>query len=68
MENIPRLLTTGEIARRLAVPVHRVTYAIQRHGIKPTAFAGNVRLFSVETVKRLSTCLASPETGASDAE
>ena len=38
--------TVGEIARRLGEPVHRVEYIIKARGIRPSARAGNCRVFS----------------------
>ena len=44
------LLTTGEIARRLNVDRDVVSYAIRKLRIKPVSIAGNVRIFSRETL------------------
>ena len=38
-------LTTGEIARRLNVPIHRVDYLIKSRDIHPTERAGHLRIF-----------------------
>lgn len=44
---IPSLLTPGRIASDLGVPIHRVLYILaNRAHIRPTAKAGNIRLFS----------------------
>lgn len=40
------MLTVGEIARRLGVPVHRVLYVIRSRAIRPACRAGNARVFS----------------------
>lgn len=41
----PSMPTIGEIARRLAVPVHRVAYVIRARGLRPCGWAGNARVF-----------------------
>ncbi len=47
----PILNTTGRIARRLGVPLHRVDYVIKtRPHIAPSAFAGRLRLFDAKAV------------------
>ena len=51
------LPTTGEIARRLDVPLHRVEYIIRAHGIVPVGWAGNARVFSEEDVARVADLL-----------
>lgn len=39
-------LTVGEIARRLAVPLHRVEYVLRTRGqIHPVGRAGNIRVY-----------------------
>src|ERR1700730_4638958 len=43
--------TVGEIARRLNEPLHRVEYVIRSRNIKPSAFAGNCRVFGEEAVQ-----------------
>jgi len=40
------LLTIGQLARRLAVPEHRLDYAIRTAGIQPAARLGILRGFS----------------------
>lgn len=49
----PSLDTVGRIAERLGVPLHRVQYVVDRKGIKPTAFAGRLRLFDRAAVARI---------------
>jgi len=44
------LLSTGQIARRLAVPIFRVNLAIQNLGLEPAARIGNVRAFNPDQV------------------
>lgn len=44
--NVPSSPTVGEIARRLAVPIHRVEYVIRSRNLKPASRAGNLRVFS----------------------
>lgn len=46
----PTLLTIGEIARRLSMPVHRVEYVIRARRILPSSWAGNARVFSEDAV------------------
>lgn len=48
-----RYFTTGEIARHAGVPLHRVTYAIQRLGIVEDARAGTYRLFRADRLKTI---------------
>ena len=48
-----KLLTIGEIARRLAAPVHRVAYFIRARGITPWGRAGNLRLFTTTDAEKL---------------
>jgi hypothetical protein len=38
--------TVGEIARRLAEPLHRIEYVIRSRSIQPASRAGNVRIFA----------------------
>jgi len=50
----PRLLTVGEIAHRLDVPVHRVHYVLRtREDILPVAYAGRTRLFDNHALTRI---------------
>ena len=42
----PTALTVGEIAKQLSVPLHRVLYVVRSRDIRPTARAGNARVFS----------------------
>jgi hypothetical protein len=46
----PKLDTTGRIAGKLGVPLHRITYIIASRGIEPAAFAGRLRLYDREAV------------------
>lgn len=52
-EPAPRLLTVGEIARRLVVPIHRVTYILSTRKIRPVAVAGTARLFDEAAMLRV---------------
>lgn len=47
------LITTGDLARELGVPLHRITYLIQRHQIKEDARAGVYRLYRRDTLQRI---------------
>jgi len=55
---VPVLLTVGEIAQRLGVPLHRVEYLIRSRRIVPASRAGNVRVFAEDDVLRLAKELA----------
>ncbi|MGR3219111.1 MAG: hypothetical protein ACUZ8H_04740 [Candidatus Anammoxibacter sp.] len=46
-----KLLTTGEIAKKLNVPWYKVGYCLKRHEIKPTEIFGGRQLFDKEKVK-----------------
>ncbi len=48
--NAPKLDTTGRIATKLGVPVHRITYIIESRGIRPAAYAGRLRLYDRDAV------------------
>lgn len=43
----PNLLTPGVIARRLAVPLHRVLYVLRTRRVQPVARAGILRLYTL---------------------
>ena len=53
-EPIPSVPTVGEIARRLAVPLHRVEYVIRSRNLHPCGLAGHARLFSEADVTRIA--------------
>jgi len=46
----PKLDTTGRIAGKLGVPLHRITYIIASRDIRPSAFAGRLRLYDREAL------------------
>ena len=48
-----KLLTVTEIARRLNVPPHTVTYVIKTRGIRTNRWAGHARLFDETAVDRI---------------
>ncbi len=48
-----RLLTIGELAQRLGVPVHRVAYLIRARGIDHAADAAGARVFDADAERRL---------------
>ena len=50
-----QFVTTGDIARELRWPLHRVTYAVQRLGIDADARVGTYRLFRRERLKDILT-------------
>lgn len=51
---VPAVPTLGEIARRIDQPIHRVEYVIRARRIRPTAIAGNARVFSEPDVDRIA--------------
>lgn len=52
------LLTLGQLAERLGVPVHRLKYAIEQHGIHPAMRVGILRVWSEDEVPRMRGALA----------
>jgi len=52
--SLPYFPTVGEIARRTGYPQHRVEYVIRSRDIRPTARAGNARIFSEADVDRIA--------------
>jgi hypothetical protein len=52
MKPIP---TTGEIARRLGEPVHRIEYILRTRNIRPSGMAGNSRVYTDADVERIAT-------------
>ncbi len=53
-ESVPKLATTGEVARLLDVPLHRVQYIVRtRAHIQPSATAGGIRCFNDESVAKI---------------
>ena len=54
----PTLPTVGEIAQRLGVPVHRVSYVIDSRRIRPVGWAGNAKVFSEADVQHIASELA----------
>jgi DNA-binding transcriptional MerR regulator len=49
-----KLATLGDVARRLGVPVHRVTYILRTRNIQPTSRAATYRLFDNDVVARIA--------------
>ena len=49
----PAAPTIGSIAERCGVGVHQVRYVIDSRGIRPSAKAGNARVFSEQDVERI---------------
>lgn len=45
-DKVPRLITSGVMARELDVPLHRIIWILATRGIQPTARAGTLRLYS----------------------
>lgn len=54
----PMPLTTGQIAERLKMPVHRVEYIIESRNIEPTNRVGNIRVFDEAAVKLIEKAAA----------
>jgi len=52
------LLTVTEIARRLDVAPHAVTYVVKTRGIEPARWVGHARLFDEAAVGRIASELA----------
>jgi len=52
-----KLHTIGEIAKLEGVPVHRVAYAVEAYGIKPTQRAGIIRLYDEAGVEAIRAAL-----------
>jgi len=48
-----QLLTSGQIARKLNVPLHRVTYFLRTRGIKPRAKAGPYYVYDDAAMKKI---------------
>ena len=48
-----KLLTVGELARQLGVPIHKVEYLLGSRKIKPTGRAGNLRVFDKSVLHRI---------------
>ncbi|MCA9108574.1 MAG: hypothetical protein KDA52_01400 [Planctomycetaceae bacterium] len=47
-------LTTGEIARQLDAPVHRVEYVIRSRNIQPIERAGCLRIFALADLEYIA--------------
>jgi len=48
------LVTVGQVAKRLDVPIHVVAYLLRSRRIEPTARAGILRLYDEASVKRIA--------------
>lgn len=53
MSPAPSALTTGEMARRLKKPLHRIQYVVRTRGISPVSRAGNLQLFTEADLARV---------------
>ena len=58
-------ITTGDIARELGCPLHRVTYAIQRFRMHEDMRVGAWRLFRRERLPQIAALVRRLESGAS---
>ena len=54
----PKPLTTGQIAVRLSLPIHRVEYIIVSRKIEPAARFANLRVFDEAAVKLIEKAAA----------
>jgi len=59
----PDLLTITQIAHRLEVAPHAVTYVVKTRGIEPACWVGHARLFDEAAVGRIASELARIATG-----
>lgn len=64
-----KLLTIGEMARRLGWPLHKVDYLLRSRRIEPKARAGILRIFGEDVIERLrSEADGEEETSLTDRE
>lgn len=49
-----RFITTGDVARQLNCPLHRVTYAVQRFRVREDMRVGGYRLFHRERLPEIA--------------
>ena len=61
-----RLLTVGEIARRLGEPIHRIEYIIRTRDICPKSWAGSCRVFHEDDVTYIASELRRIDADRSD--
>ncbi len=61
-------ITSGDIARQLGCPLHRVTYALQRLGIVEDSRAGTYRLFRRERLPEITDAIHAIGTGKTQME
>ena len=54
-----RMLTTGQIASELGVPVHRVLYVLRSRELKADAKAGHYRLYGEKVLEEVRRELSS---------
>jgi DNA-binding transcriptional MerR regulator len=54
----PAMPTVGEIAQRLGVSTHRVTYVIDSRRIQPVGWAGNRKVYTEADVQHIASELA----------
>lgn len=53
MDGLPRLRTTGKIARELGTTPQRIRRIVETRCIPPAAMAGNTRLFDATAMARI---------------
>jgi hypothetical protein len=51
--DIEGIVTSGEIAKSLDIPCHRVAYYLRTRHIEPVRWLGKTRLFAAEAVDEL---------------
>ena len=63
-----KLLTVGEIAKRLDCPIHKILYLIETRQIKPIQRAGCLRIFNDEVLEILRAELQRKSTVQAEAD
>ena len=58
MESAMQLTTISELAIRLEIPRHRISYAVRALGISPERMIGSTNVFSEAAVQRVLDALA----------
>ncbi|MBN1341506.1 MAG: hypothetical protein JXQ73_02445 [Phycisphaerae bacterium] len=59
-----RLVTLGEIARDMGLPLHRLTYALKTYHVRETQRAGVIRLFDAAAVERVKAAVRRIDKGS----
>lgn len=53
----PKLLTLGQLAKRLNVSIHQLKYAIEQNNIEPVTRVGIIRVWSEENIPLIESAL-----------